>query len=290
MCRLALRFIQLAESPACGTTEHRWLSKELAKLLGETCTRFLLNPSSTQEGRSRSPLLRRSARVGPPPADQEDPERREQPPSDREASSGHREDTRRPRGSSPLPHKDRWKPSLRIPRGGQELLISAAKRGVDRDYLSQARSSHSGSDTRGPHIELKGAPSSKSRASRTLKASRHQPPQEAEEEDRRPVTPPLPPDPDRAKEGKGKSKGKSKGGKKGEEPQKRKKKNKGVKRGYWWEEHLKRRAAKRSQQEEEKEPAEEVEESTSPEEVREAEAALSERVARWSDATEEAGN
>ena len=43
MCRTALRFIQLGESAACGATERQWLAKELAKLLGEACTRPLLS-------------------------------------------------------------------------------------------------------------------------------------------------------------------------------------------------------------------------------------------------------
>ena len=53
VCRTALRFIQLGESASCGPSEHRWLAKELAKLLGEACTRLLLSPSSHQEGRER---------------------------------------------------------------------------------------------------------------------------------------------------------------------------------------------------------------------------------------------
>ena len=96
MCRTALRFIQLGESPACGVAEHQWLAKELAKLLGEACTRLLLHPSSQQEGRGRSPLARRPR--GPPSYTQEGSSEQNSPPNPGGASSGHRGDTKRPRG------------------------------------------------------------------------------------------------------------------------------------------------------------------------------------------------
>ena len=289
VCRLALRFIQVAESEACGSTGHQWLAKELAKLLQKTCTRFLLSPSSAQEGRSRSPLLRRSAKRGPPRASQEDLDQREPPPSQGEASSGYRGDTPRPRGSSPVGREDRWRPSLRSPRGGQEPQISAARRGVSRDYLSQAYTQRPDTEKHRPRIELSGAPASKSRASRSTGTPREAAQQEAEPGRQAPETPPLPPSRDREKEGKGKGKAKGKSGKKGEDQPKKKKKNKGLKRGPWWQGYLERRATRRSGAVEEKEAAEEIEESISHEENPEVEAVLSERVARWSDATEEAG-
>ena len=136
VCRTALRFIQLGESASCGPGDHQWLAKELAKLLGEACTRLLLSPSSDQEGRGRSPLARRS-RV-PPPESQEAPQGGDSPPSAKKPSSGHRGDTKRPRGDSPV-QEGEWRPSLRLKTRRGDPVISAAKRGVEPDYLSQAR-------------------------------------------------------------------------------------------------------------------------------------------------------
>ena len=298
MCRLSLRFIQLAESAACGPAEHLWLAKELAKLLGEACTRLLLDPSSTQEGRGRSPLVRRPGGRDPPSDSQEGSRQRDRSPSPGGPSSGHRGDTRRPRGHSPPSQEEGWKPSLRSRRGGQETVISASRAGVDRDYLSQARAKGPEKESRRSQIDLKGTATSKSKASRGGEAVAREE-ERRERRDRAPVTPPSPPHWSRRQEGssKGKGKGKwkaSKGKAEIEDGAKRKKKNKGLKRGVWWEGYLQSRATRKAQKtgeevavEEESEAVEEVEavgESSG------AELALSERLARWSDAPEEAGS
>ena len=105
-----------------------------------------------------------------------------------------------------------------------------------------------------------------------------------------PRTPPSPPQRSRHQEGKGKTKGKSKRAGKAEiEEARKKKKNKGRKRGVWWQSYIESRAARRSQQEENAEIPEEVIESEENEGNTEAEAAISERLNRWADATEETG-
>ena len=289
VCRTALRFIQLAESPSCGATEHQWLSKELAKLLGEACTRLLLSPSSPQEGRGRSPLARRSSAKGPPSDSQEDPRSRDRSPLLGGPSSGFRGDTTRPRGTSPPAEQERWRPSLRLTSRGPGPLIAAARTGVSRDYLSQAREVKSGRDERGVPTEIKGTTVSKSRPHQG-----ERPPAEKKEDapagGRAPVTPPSPPPQRRRQEvkGKGKTKGKQRSKDDGE-PIRRKKKNKGLKRGAWWQGYLESRAARRARTERGTEVDEEGAEEESAEEVNEPDTVISERLARWSDATEEAG-
>ena len=175
-------------------------------------------------------------------------------------------------------------------------MISAARAGVDRDYLSQARAKGPEKESRRSQIDLKGTATSKSKASRGGEAG-------AREEERRerrekaPVTPPSPPHWSRRQEGSSKGKGKwktAKGKAEIEDGTKRKKKNKGLKRGVWWEGYLQSRATRKAQRtgeevavEEESEAVEEVE---AVEESSGAELALSERLARWSDAPEEAGS
>ena len=167
-------------------------------------------------------------------------------------------------------------------------MISASRRGVSRDYLSRAQKA--GKDIEGAANELKGAPVSKS------KPSKGDRPRLREEEKEpagvaAPQTPPSPPLQRRFQESKGKGKSKGKYKHKGEKDQApRKKKNKGLKRGPWWQGYLESRAARRARTEETGEAIEEVTESPPGEVEREGDVELSERLARWSDATEEAGS
>ena len=282
VCRTALRFVELAESSSCGPSEHQWLAKELAKLLGEACTRLLLAPSSSQEGRDRSPLIRRSVAKRPLSPSQEADGARERSPRGGGASSGHRGDIDCPRGDSPPARQERWRPSLRARQEGARV-ISAARAGVSRDYpsrSSRAKEQKAGVEVNRSRIELKGAASPDDQRADVSGTPRVQ---EAPRSPKSaiPRTPPLPPLSRHQQEAKGKGRGKGKAkGKGAEQASQRKKKNKGLKRGPWWQGYLERRAARQSAPEA---PAAEHIET-------EAEIAVTERIARWSDAPEEAGD
>ena len=256
MCRTALRFVELAESSSCGPSEHQWLAKELAKLLGEACT--TLSPSQEADGA------------------------RERSPRGGGASSGHRGDIDCPRGDSPPARQERWRPSLRASQEGARV-ISAARAGVSRDYPSRstrAKEQKAGVEVNRSRIELKGAASPDDQRADVSGTPRVQ---EAPRSPKSatPRTPPVPPLSRHQQEAKGKGRGKGKAkGKGAEQASQRKKKNKGLKRGPWWQGYLERRAARQSAPEA---PAAEHIET-------EAEIAVTERIARWSDAPEEAGD
>ena len=89
-------------------------------------------------------------------------------------------------------------------------MIAASKKGVDPDYLSQAREQRLGSEAEESKNDLKGIPASKRRASRVA-APRDL--EEQKDRDRRvPRSPPQPPRQHSHQEVKGKGKGKNKKG------------------------------------------------------------------------------